>query len=365
MNIQWIGRALCAVSPLLGGCVSTAPPTTDSCHFNQQTLAESLAQRSAGKGVRPFQILVLSGGGAYGAWGAGVLRGWRQNTAEPRREAFDVVTAISTGALQASHAFLGETRDDDALEKAYTTLGRASIYRLKFPLWPWISSIYDTAPLRRQIAAVVTNETIDRVGAEAAHGRRLYVGTTNLDRSTLTVWDMTCLASSGRADRYERYRTILQAATAIPVLFPPVRIDGELHADGGTRADLFLDRTLLPIVHAGKTISFRPRVFILLNGVAPGTTEPVANRLIPLAARAIENMLSSAQQADVTAIASLGRAEGFDVLLSAIPAAVSGPSSALDFDPVAMRSLYDSAAARARTGAWIDLTSDAESERAK
>src|SRR5262245_29363725 len=62
-------------------------------------------EHAAFTGRKPQNILVLSGGGAYGAFTAGVLNGWSQNHTRPE---FDVVTGISTGALIAPMAFLGE-----------------------------------------------------------------------------------------------------------------------------------------------------------------------------------------------------------------------------------------------------------------
>src|SRR5437868_1533372 len=56
-----------------------------------------------------MDMLILSGGGSHGAWGAGVLRGWRDNPDNPRPKKFQVVTGVSTGALLATYAFLGET----------------------------------------------------------------------------------------------------------------------------------------------------------------------------------------------------------------------------------------------------------------
>src|SRR4051812_12946702 len=53
-------------------------------------------------------VLVLSGGGAYGAYSAGILVGWTQAGTRP---VFDVVTGISTGALIAPLAFLGSQYD--------------------------------------------------------------------------------------------------------------------------------------------------------------------------------------------------------------------------------------------------------------
>jgi hypothetical protein len=48
--------------------------------------------------------LALSGGGADGAYGAGVLNGW---TASGTRPEFTIVSGVSTGALISPFAFLG------------------------------------------------------------------------------------------------------------------------------------------------------------------------------------------------------------------------------------------------------------------
>ena len=52
--------------------------------------------------------LAISGGGANGAYGAGVLVGWSKQGTRPE---FTMVTGISTGALTAPFAFLGSAYD--------------------------------------------------------------------------------------------------------------------------------------------------------------------------------------------------------------------------------------------------------------
>jgi hypothetical protein len=55
-----------------------------------------------------YDVLVLSGGGELGAFGAGFLSGWGQiKQGEYRRPDFDSVSGISTGALIAPFAFVG------------------------------------------------------------------------------------------------------------------------------------------------------------------------------------------------------------------------------------------------------------------
>ena len=69
-------------------------------------------------------VLALSGGGANGAFGAGLLNGW---TAAGTRPVFKLVTGISTGALIAPFAFLGPAYDA-TLREFYTTISTKDIY---------------------------------------------------------------------------------------------------------------------------------------------------------------------------------------------------------------------------------------------
>ena len=61
-------------------------------------------------------VLAISGGGANGAYGAGLLNGW---TESGRRPVFRMVTGVSTGALIAPFAFLGPEYDAK-LKAVYT-----------------------------------------------------------------------------------------------------------------------------------------------------------------------------------------------------------------------------------------------------
>ena len=73
--------------------------------------------------------LLLSGGGANGAWGAGVLKGWTESGDRP--DSFDIVTGISTGSLLSTLAFLGR-QQDATLEKAYTNISNDDIFHDRF-----------------------------------------------------------------------------------------------------------------------------------------------------------------------------------------------------------------------------------------
>src|SRR5512139_1754650 len=72
--------------------------------------------------VSPFAlkqptVLALSGGGAYAAFGAGLLNGWSARGGRPQ---FTIVTGASAGALIAPFAFVG-TGQDETLRSIFTS----------------------------------------------------------------------------------------------------------------------------------------------------------------------------------------------------------------------------------------------------
>ena len=92
--------------------------------FRERIMARLKARYDAQPGVPVvYNLLVLSGGGDWGAFGAGVLQGWSRVQGPLAMPAFDVVTGVSTGALIAPFAFLGDARSIDtgpAHMKEYT-----------------------------------------------------------------------------------------------------------------------------------------------------------------------------------------------------------------------------------------------------
>ncbi|HYH67562.1 MAG TPA: patatin-like phospholipase family protein, partial [Urbifossiella sp.] len=220
--------------------------------------------------ARPYQFLALSGGGMYGAFGVGVLTGWTESGTRPE---FDAVTGISSGALMSTYAFLGP-RYDATLYEAMVGVERNDILGIRFRPGPLVTqSVFQNRPIRRMLEKYVTADLLAEVAAAHAAGRRLYVGTTNIDSRKLILWDMGAIASRGTPESVELYRTILLASSSVPVAFPPVRIpvevDGrcyeELHVDGG----------------ASDEVVFRPFMVTDLNRAngVPGSVAPAGSVL--------------------------------------------------------------------------------------
>ena len=117
---------------------------------------------------QPGPWLILSTGGADGAFGAGLLNGL---SAAGTRPDYAVVTGVSTGALMAPFAFAG-SRYDDALQAAYTQISAADI----FEVGGTGESFVDSWPLKDLIAKQITPALLADIAAEHQRGRRLVRG---------------------------------------------------------------------------------------------------------------------------------------------------------------------------------------------
>jgi Patatin-like phospholipase len=94
----------------------------------QRTKAEYDRRAAAGPPPPVIDILIVSGGGDWGAFGAGFLKGWLKIPAQHplAKPEFDAVTGVSTGALIAPFAFLG----DEQSRPVGQGLGRSGEARL-------------------------------------------------------------------------------------------------------------------------------------------------------------------------------------------------------------------------------------------
>jgi predicted acylesterase/phospholipase RssA len=305
--------------------------------------------RALDDGVR--DVLVISGGGSHGAFGAGVLAGWTQSG---RRPTFDIVTGISTGALMAGYAFLGPAYDAE-LQALYTQTHDRDIYLVKGIAGLFGQSVFDANPLRKKIDEAVNPEFLAAIAREHAKGRRLYVGTSNLDDGQVAIWNMGEIAASDRPDKRELFRDILLASAAIPGLFEPVflpksRDDGGLakamHVDGGVRSPLLL-RSFMLIARGPRT------VHVLVNSTMSLRDQKlVSPNLLPIAQKSITEMLrgmlyKTAYQAYVTS-----RNAGANFRFIAIPDDRTPTIEAINFEPEGMKAIFDTGYSMGLGGQW-------------
>jgi hypothetical protein len=291
--------------------------------------------------------LAVSGGGGDGAFGAGLLAGWTKAGTRPQ---FEVVTGISTGALTAPYAFLGPACDGK-LKEVYTTITDKDVMRNTGPLGAVFgASLTDNSPLKALVARYVTPELVDRIGEENAKGRRLLVGTTNLDAQRPVVWDMTAIAASGNPDRVQLFRDVLIASAAIPGVFPPqlirVQADGklyeELHVDGGTTTQAFLLSAENSLKDVDKALKF-PRkraLYVIMNGTFAPQAEKTETKTLAIATRSISTLIKNQSIGDAYKLYAQSHRDGVSFNIASIPADFTVKAKS-EFDQDYMRKLYD------------------------
>lgn len=321
--------------------------------------SEEIGQRLAVSG-RPLNILVLSGGGASGAFGAGEIVGWTQRGDRPE---FDIVTGVSTGALAAPFAFLG-SQWDDQLRAAYTSDRTKSLMRWRLRWALFSPSLFSSADLRDLINENVTPSLLKAIAVEHAKGRRLFVATTNLDTEDMVVWDMGALASKGNGEALQLFRTVLLASASIPGVYPPVMIRGlsaegkpitEMHVDGGVNAP-FLGVPESAMLLMGAT----PRgnggaIYVLVNGKLERDVRITGGSLRAIVERSYDSASKASIRTQLAVNAKFAAMHGMALYVSAIPQDLE--SSSLDFAPESMRRLFEAGRARGAAGqAWQEVT---------
>lgn len=275
-------RMVCAAALCTGCAAVTRPPTTvaalqrDAVVIDAQqralrdTVVERLVRRATTRGDRTVDVLILSGGGQNGAFGAGFLRGWLQRSSDPMPR-FDLVTGISTGALQSPYALLGTRSAIDTLTALYARSAKSFAPSLDW--WFWIrptGGLVNTKRFDRTIAQTFEGPLREELRTAFSNDQQVVFGTTDFDLGIGRLWSLgdELAKGSGAAARTQQ---LLKAATAIPAVFPPVMIDGHLQADGGVIENILPLLTFDDYTRLGQRLQARGltdvtvRVWVILN----------------------------------------------------------------------------------------------------
>lgn len=224
------------------------------------TLAAAACAPSSVPGDAPM-ALVLSGGGAKGAYEAGVAAVFVERGLPIR-----LVAGSSAGALTAAMIAGGRA---DRLDAMWRTVTREQVYSLRgsvffagfLPGWLTLlvlnesKSLFDPAPLRDLILASLDFDTIRTSPV------RLLVTATDLAARQKRVFDNRTVTVDA-----------LMAASAVPGLFPPVEVDGTLLVDGGLTGRA-------PVLEALETDGSVGRVVVVMSyAAAERGAEPTTMR---------------------------------------------------------------------------------------
>ena len=339
------GQVQMAGFPNVRAWGDTFSPTLEKS-LNDSIRQEGIA--SHGKLQPIISGLALSGGGQNGAFGAGLLCGW---TASGKRPSFKLVTGISTGALIAPFAFLGPAYDAE-LKRAYTTLSDKDIYKAHNPLVLFLAftnirplpSLAANTGLEQLIARTIDENILKKIAAEHLKGRRLLVGTTQLNAQRLVIWDMGAIAVKGTPEALALFRKILLASASIPVTFPPqffkVVAAGkeydEMHVDGGVQTQVILfESSIRPFSNAANWLDSRQQrnLYVIRNQKVTPEWQYVNPQLKYIATRAISSLTKSQGIADLYRLYAYAHRDSVNYKLAYIP---------YDFD-LKPKSSYDTA----------------------
>jgi len=170
-----------------------------------------------------MKALVLSGGGAKGAYQVGVLR----HLLADLHEQYEVVCGVSVGALNASflaqYPIGNEVASYNDIRELWESLSTRSIYK-KWNIFGELmaffkKSVYNSEPLQHLVRS--------RLDVEAVRnsGKKLRVGAVELESGLYRSF----------AEDYSLLTEAILASASYPAMLCPIRLEGKLWTDGGVR----------------------------------------------------------------------------------------------------------------------------------
>jgi hypothetical protein len=324
-------------------------------------------------------ILLLSGGSQQGAFGAGFMSAWeaQRGGTLPR---FRMVTGISTGALQATFAFLGDTAtivkeySIEAESDLLATLVKGKIEDNEIgtanSLWRR-GTLARLDPLRKTLDGLITPKVLGTIAHEATKNKRtLQVAAVEMGSGEMAVFDLTKAAQIYVAEKKDNparaaqirgcYIEALLASSSVPMSAAPVFIDNRLYIDGGARFGVLVDLTaeaykasLLKAQKENRDSGAPKNLFLIVNATLevprfcglkkcpvredgttippqPGDPHPQWN-FLQLAQRTVSVMTNQAYRSSVFIAQKQGKAEQFTTQFVRLDPAHLQFETAIDF----------------------------------
>jgi hypothetical protein len=311
-----------------------------------------------------FDILVLSGGAAWGAYGAAYLNAWRDEVPaddpKARPDNFDIVTGVSTGSLIGTYVYLDEQAADERIESIYREADPEWAKMGFWWWWPTKESMVDNSGLIDFMHTEVTTDHLTKMARQRQFHRQFLVSAVDIDVVQLRIWELGAMARDELAGDEAPGSVVkrLMASTSIPGGFPPVRIDGTYHADGGIIEQLHPGITLAQwhtivdrwqATHPDKPLP-QVRYWVILNTWIRPPKQAVDRQWPIVAARSVQVMMAANVHYPLDRIASacqyLRDAYDMDAQMywTGIPADYAVPESEHAFDPLVTNFLADTGA---------------------
>jgi NTE family protein len=245
--------------------------------------------------------LVLSGGGANGAFGAGVVAAMEEAGLRPT-----ILSGTSAGALSA--AGLATGMDAATLGDMWASVATRDVHRLRRDVWSLLrptgflsggnvadrtldsvgwTHLLSTAPLRSSLVRILGGERVD-----VLDGLTLAVSAVEVASGALVRF---ASALPPPARRHHRFRVVdltvdhLMASAAIPIVFPPADVEGVPHWDGGLVANT-------PLAPA---MAFEPDAIVVVTTATRERPSPPPRSLGEALSLLIDNVIGHSLAADL------------------------------------------------------------------
>lgn len=255
--------------------------------------------------------LILSGGGARAAYQVGVLMAIADIAPKDIKSPFDIISGTSAGAInatalasQAVHFRTGVR----GLERIWSTLTAENVYRTDWSSFAGLIFRWLMASIRRGEShlaySLLDNSPLGKLLEQSINFKKIQ---RQLDEGNLYALSITAAGySSGESvsfyqaaveiEGWRRVRRVgvptqigiehLLASSALPILFPAVKINREYFGDGAIRQLA----PLSPALHLGA----RKILVIGVSGVAGSTPRRISGDVYPSPAQIIGHVMNSA-----------------------------------------------------------------------
>ena len=363
---RWIALAIAA--SLLSGCATlpradfSAPEQAlaQPTGFHDVRFSEESPDLGAAveRALHPdehgdVRVLAMSGGGANGAYGAGLLYNWIRSGHMPK---FQLVTGVSTGALGAPFAFVGAGWEE-RLKSSFLENKVRGLLRGRGVLSLITPGVFSRAPLDDLVRSYVTDDLLAAVAVEHRKGRRLLIATTNLDTEQFIVWDMGAIAVHGGPSAKELFAQVLIASASVPGVYPPTLIPvesgerrfEEMHVDGQTVRAFFAIPSRLLLTNGSTSALDRADYYVVINGRLDSLFQVTPVSALPIIGRSFDTAARASVRQTVLSTAEFCKQRGCHLLLSSLPK--TERDDPLDFSAAHINSLFRAGQAAMSTGA--------------
>jgi NTE family protein len=266
-----------------------------------------------------MRALVLSGGGAKGAYQVGVLKKWMF---EDHLD-YEALCGISVGAINAAYlaqyAYGFPKQAWGKLSEIWARVDSSNVKKSWFPFGAlaalWKPSVYNSEPLQQWVTRELREEDVLK------SGRQLRVVSVSWNSGEAQV-------ITEKAPGIARW---VLASSSFPVMLAPIEIDGQLWTDGGLRQ-------VTPLGEAIKLGADEIDVIMCSNPYAPSPFETHKKAALPdFAMRAIDIMSDEIMRADLKICGLKNDIAGLNGSYKTVKIRLLQPSTlicdALDFSP--------------------------------